>query len=79
MQKLEDCANTSGGGPKTLVVLIRRNKLLLNKLDELDKKAELTQLEAHELDLKHVRNERLAELLREEELKWYQRSKVKNF
>jgi hypothetical protein len=27
--------------------------------------------------LKHVLNERLAELLREEELKWYQRVKVK--
>jgi hypothetical protein len=31
-----------------------------------------------ELNLKHVLNERLAELLREEELKWYQRAKVKH-
>jgi len=34
-------------------------------------------LNESERDLKHVLNERLAELLREEELKWYQRAKVK--
>jgi hypothetical protein len=49
-----------------------------NKLDELDKKAETAILNEFELDLKHVLNERLAELLREEELKWYQRAKVKH-
>ena len=52
-------------------------KLLLNKLDELDKNAVNTLLEDNEVNLKHVLNERLAELLREEELKWYQRAKVK--
>ena len=31
-----------------------------------------------ELNLKHALNERLAELLREEEIKWYQRAKVKH-
>jgi hypothetical protein len=41
----------------------------LNKLDELDKKTEITLLSDVERDLKHVLNERLAELLREEELK----------
>jgi hypothetical protein len=51
---------------------------LLNKLDELDKKAEITLLSDAEHDLKHILNERLAELLREEELKWYQRAKVKH-
>jgi len=51
---------------------------LLNKLDELDKKAEVSPLSENELDFKHVLNERLAELLREEELKWYQRAKVKH-
>jgi hypothetical protein len=35
-------------------------------------------LDQNELNLKHVVNERLATLLREEELKWYQRAKVKN-
>jgi uncharacterized protein YaiL (DUF2058 family) len=56
----------------------KEKKALLNKLDELDKKAESLTLEADEINLKHVHNERLASLLREEELKWYQRAKVKN-
>jgi len=51
---------------------------LLAKLDELDKKAESTLLDQNELNLKYVLNERLSELLREEEIKWYQRAKVKN-
>jgi hypothetical protein len=44
----------------------------------LDKKAETSILNDLELNLKHVLNERLVELLREEELKWYQRAKVKH-
>jgi hypothetical protein len=50
----------------------------LNKLDGLDKKTEVVLLSAQELDLKHCLQNRLAELLREEELKWYQRAKSKN-
>jgi hypothetical protein len=56
----------------------KEKKALLDKLDELDKKAENSSLVEPELNLKHVLNERLAELLREEELKWYQRAKVKH-
>jgi len=48
----------------------KEKKTLLNKLDELDKKAENSLLDESELNLKHVLNERLAEILREEELKW---------
>jgi len=62
--------NTSGAYKK-------EKKLLLNKLDELDKKAEIDCLNESEINLKHVLHERLGELLREEELKWYQRAKVK--
>ena len=51
---------------------------MLAKLDELDKKAESTLLDQNKLNLKYVLNERLSELLREEEIKWYQRAKVKN-
>ena len=47
-------------------------------MDELDKKAETTPLDGNELNLKHALNNRLAELLREEEVKWYQRAKVKD-
>jgi hypothetical protein len=56
----------------------KEKTILLNKLDELDKKAESITLNQSELDLKHVLNERLAELLREEEIKWYQRAKAKH-
>jgi hypothetical protein len=51
---------------------------LLDNLNMLDKKAENSPLDQDELNLKHVMNERLANLLREEELKWYQRAKAKN-
>jgi len=51
---------------------------LLDKLDELDKKAESTHLNEEEVNLKHVLNDRLVDLLREEELKWYQRAKIRN-
>ena len=37
--------------------------------DELDKKAKLSQLNDDELNLKNTLNERLAQLLREEEIK----------
>ena len=55
----------------------KEKKELLDKLDELDKKAENLLLNEMELNLKHVLSERLVELLREEEVKWYQRAKVK--
>jgi hypothetical protein len=51
---------------------------LLDKLDELDKKAKISLLNQTELNLKHVLNERLVGLLREVEIKWYQRAKVKH-
>ena len=47
----------------------KEKHILLNKLDELDKKAEISLLEETEINLKHVLNERLAKLLRQEELK----------
>ena len=62
----------------SVVLTRKRKKQLLDKLDELDKKAELSQLNDDELNLKHTLNEKLAQLLREEEIKWCQRAKVKN-
>jgi hypothetical protein len=44
----------------------------------LDKKAEMTMLSSRELDVKHCLKMRLMQLLREEEIKWYQRSKANN-
>jgi hypothetical protein len=56
----------------------KEKKSLLNKLDELDRRAELTILTQQELDLKCCLHNRLANLLREEEIKWYQRAKVQD-
>jgi hypothetical protein len=67
------------GWAKNVSGTYKKEKMtILNKLEELDKKAESSLLNEVELNLKHVLNERLAELLREEELKWYQRAKVKH-
>jgi hypothetical protein len=54
---------------------IQEKKEIMNKLEQLDKKAECTMLSPHKLDVKHCLNVRLMQLLREEEIKWYQRSK----
>jgi hypothetical protein len=49
---------------------------LLRKADELDKKAKTALLSQHELDLKQCIKDRLAQLLREEEIKWFQGAKT---
>ena len=50
---------------------------MLSLLDSLDKKAESVSLSNQEINFKHFLKERLVFLLREEELKWYERAKVK--
>jgi hypothetical protein len=49
---------------------------LIKKAEELDIKAETQVLSSSELDLKHCLKECLAQLLRGEERKWYQRGKT---
>jgi hypothetical protein len=49
---------------------------LMKKADELDKRAETQLLSQREWDLKQSISDRLAQLLREEELKWFQREKT---
>lgn len=51
---------------------------LIRKADELDKRAETQLLNQQELDLKQSIKDRLAQLLREEEIKWFQRAKTKD-
>jgi len=46
-------------------------------MDNLDKKAETSILSLQEVDLKQYLKNRLAEMLRHEEIKWYQQAKVK--
>jgi mannosylglycoprotein endo-beta-mannosidase len=55
----------------------KEKKTLLTLLENLDKKAECASLSDQEINLKHYLKERLVCLLREEELKWYERAKVK--
>jgi hypothetical protein len=49
---------------------------LLRKAEELDKKAESQLLSQREWDLKQSIHERIMQLLREEEIKWFQRAKT---
>jgi hypothetical protein len=51
---------------------------ILNKMEQLDKKSEMTMLSPQELDVKHGLKIRFMQLLREEEVKWYQWSKANN-
>jgi hypothetical protein len=55
----------------------KEKKEILNTVDILDKKAENIPLQPEELNLKQCLKNRLTQLLREEEIKWYQRAKVK--
>jgi hypothetical protein len=57
-------------------IIKKEKKDLLDKLDSLDKKAKYTLLSPQELDLKQCMSSHLSHLLREEEIKWYQRSKA---
>ena len=50
---------------------------MLALLEKIDKKAEISPLFDQDINLNHYLKERLVTLLREEELKWYQRAKVK--
>jgi hypothetical protein len=52
-----------------------RKKEITNKLEQLDKKVECTMLSPQEVDVKHCLNMRLMQLLRDEEIKWYERPK----
>jgi hypothetical protein len=54
----------------------KEKKELMDRLDQLDKKAETTVLQQHEVNLKHCLKEWLGVLLRQEEIKWHQRSKT---
>jgi len=49
----------------------KEKKTLLDLLEKIDKKVETSQLSDQEINLKHYLKERLVNLLREEELKWY--------
>ena len=54
----------------------KEKKKLLSLIDSLDKKAEASPLSDNEINMKHYLKERLVILLREEEMKWYERAKM---
>src|SRR3954469_12772435 len=58
--------------------ILKNEKLRLTSIiDDLEATAEVRPLTAQEIELKSQSNAEIARLLREEELKWYQRSKAK--
>jgi hypothetical protein len=57
--------------------ILKKEKARLSKvIDDLEAVAEVRPLSTQEIDLKNQSNAQMASLLREEELKWYQRSKA---
>jgi hypothetical protein len=67
-----------GWAKHTSEVNKKEKKELLDKLDSLDKKAEISLLSSQEVDVKQCLSLRLSQLLKEEKIKWYQRSKAKH-
>jgi len=63
---------------RALMVSLRRKekKMLSVIIDTLESLAEPWVLSEQELQMKKQANEEIAQLLREEDLKWYQRSKA---
>jgi hypothetical protein len=77
-QRSADLGNILEAGRLIWRAPIKRRKILfLALLQDLDKKTEIDRLSDHEIDLKHYLKEWFVSLLREEEIKWYQRAKVK--
>jgi hypothetical protein len=70
------CKYLSGWAGHTAGILKKEKLRLSAIIDELEAFAEVRPLSSHVIDLKSQSNALLARLLREEELKWYQRSKA---
>jgi len=66
------------GWAKNKTGITRRKKELISKLDVLNKKSKTQALQQWEIDLKQTLKSRLIQLLREEEIKWYQRGKPRS-
>ena len=65
------------GWARHMVGLLKNEKLGLSSIiDELEAAAEVRPLSSQEIELKNRSNTEMAGLLREEEIKWYHRSKT---
>ena len=68
------------GWARHMVGQLKQDKLRLSSvIDDLEAFAEIRPLSTHEIELKNQSNAKMASILREEELKWYQRSKTQFF
>ena len=65
-----------GWARHTSGLLKKEKEQLSSIIDALEALAEVRLLSAQEIELKSQSNAQIAKLLREEELKWYQRSKA---
>ena len=66
----------SGWAKHTNGIYKKEKQRLSTFIDDLDKIAETRTLSQQEIELKNQSNEKVARLLREEEIKYYQRSKA---
>ncbi len=67
-----------GWAKHTSGIYKKKKKYLLDKLDLLDKKAENFLLSQEEIDIRWFYRNRLSSIMREEEIKWYNRAKSKD-
>jgi mannosylglycoprotein endo-beta-mannosidase len=66
------------GWARHVTGILKKEKARLSSIiDDLEALAEVGPLSTQEIELKNQSNAKIASLLREEELKWYQRSKSK--
>jgi hypothetical protein len=75
--KLRATRRYLGGWARHMTGQLKNEKLQLSSIiDDIEALAEVRPLTTHEIELKSQSNAKLAGILREEELKWYQRSKA---
>jgi hypothetical protein len=74
--KIRSVRKHLGGWARHIAGVLKKEKLRLSSIiDNLEALAECRPLLPHEIELKSQSNAEIAQLLREEELKWYERSK----
>jgi hypothetical protein len=74
--KIRSVRKHLGGWARHTTGILKKEKVRLSSIiDNLEEIAEVRPLLSHKIDLKNQSNAEIAKLLREKEIKWYQRSK----